>query len=88
MGVQKKTRRVCDNAEIEYLSPHAMRHGFATGLLHKGIDPVTIARLGGWKSPAHVFATYGHARKEDQITDVLSESEVVAFKRAENDHES
>ena len=48
-------------AGIKPLSFHACRHGFATAMLHAGVDPVTIARLGGWKSTAHLFATYGHA---------------------------
>lgn len=58
-------------AGIRHLSYHACRHGFATAALHAGIDPVTIARLGGWKSPAHVFATYGHAMADPTLTDRL-----------------
>jgi integrase len=58
-------------AGIEPLSFHCCRHGFATALLHAGVDPVTIAKLGGWKSPAHVFNTYGHAKDDRKITDVI-----------------
>ena len=36
-------------ADIQHLSFHACRHGFATALLHTGADVVTIAELGGWK---------------------------------------
>lgn len=56
-------------AGIEPLSFHACRHGFATAALHAGLDPVTVAKRGGWKSPAHVFATYGHAVEDITVTE-------------------
>ena len=59
-------------AGIAPLTYHALRHGFATALLHKGIDPVTVAKLGGWKTPQHVFATYGHAMDDRTLTDLIS----------------
>jgi integrase len=59
-------------AGLPYIPPHrAGRHGFATGLLRAGIDPVTIARLGGWKTPRHVFETYGHAMEDRTLTEAL-----------------
>jgi hypothetical protein len=33
---------------IARLTFHSCRHGFATKLLHDGIDVVTVAKLGGW----------------------------------------
>jgi integrase len=60
-------------AGIEYLSPHSCRHGFATGLLRAGVDPVTVAKLGGWKSAAQVFSTYGHASEDRTLTDLLTQ---------------
>ncbi|HEY0220013.1 MAG TPA: integrase [Afipia sp.] len=68
----KSWRRVCRDAGIEALTPHSCRHGFATALLHKGIDPVTIAKLGGWKSARHVLETYGHASDDTTLTDLIS----------------
>jgi integrase len=59
-------------AGIKALTPHCCRHGFATGMLHAGIDPVTVADLGGWKSPAQLFKTYGHARKDKTLPDLLT----------------
>jgi integrase len=59
-------------AEIKPLSFHACRHGFATAMLQAGVDVVTVAKLGGWKSPAHVFATYGHAAEDDTLADRIS----------------
>lgn len=60
-------------AGIKPLSPHCCRHGFATGLLRRGVDVVTVAWLGGWKSPAQVLATYGHANKNPKLTDLLTD---------------
>jgi integrase len=62
---------VAEAAGIDRLTFHSCRHGFATGLLHRGVDPVTVAKRGGWKTPAHVFATYGHAREDKKVTDLL-----------------
>lgn len=59
-------------AGIKRLTPHACRHGFATTLLQRGIDPVTVAKLGGWATPAHVFATYGHAMDDDTVVDLIT----------------
>lgn len=58
-------------AGIKKLSFHACRHGFATTALQRGINPVDVAKLGGWKSPQHVFATYGHASEDHTLTDRL-----------------
>ena len=63
-----------ERAGIKRLSPHCCRHGFATGLLRRGVDVVTVAWLGGWKSPAQVLATYGHANKNPRLTDLLTDA--------------
>lgn len=71
-------------AGIKPLSYHSCRHGFATGLLDQGVNPVTVAKRGGWKSPQHVFATYGHDIAEDEITDVLTGPKSTQQKRKFN----
>jgi len=63
--------KVIARAGIEYLTYHSCRHGFATALLHKKIDPITVSKLGGWKSAQHVFDTYGHAMDDDTLADVI-----------------
>lgn len=59
-------------AGIKRLTPHSCRHGFATTLLHAGIDPITVAKRGGWKDPQQLFRTYGHAMDDETVTNVLT----------------
>lgn len=70
-SAQRSWEATIKRAGIEPLTFHSCRHGFATGLLRAGIDVVTVAKLGGWKSPAHVFSTYGHANEDVTQTDKL-----------------
>ena len=63
-------------AGIQRLTPGCGRHGFATELLRRGVDVVTVAWLGGWESPEHVLKTYGHALKRRDLTDVLVGTEL------------
>jgi len=60
-----------ERAGIKRLTPHCMRHGFATGLLRRGLDVLTVAHLGGWKDAGQVLRTYGHANKNRKLTDLL-----------------
>lgn len=59
-------------AGLKHLSYHRCRHGFATGLLDKGVNPITVAKRGGWNDARHVFETYGHDVAPDDVTDVLT----------------
>ena len=59
-------------AGIKRLTPHSCRHGFATTLLHAGIDPITVAKRGGWKDPQQLFRTYGHAMDDETVTNLLT----------------
>jgi integrase len=58
-------------AKIKRLTPHSCRHGFATGLLRRGVDVVTVAWLGGWKDATQVLKTYGHANKDPRLNNLL-----------------
>jgi integrase len=64
-------KKALANGNIEALSFHSTRHGFATNLLHEGVDPVTVAKLGGWASAQHVFQTYGHSKDDPTLTERL-----------------
>lgn len=59
-------------AGIKNLTPHSLRHGFATGLLRAGVDPVTVAWLGGWENAQQVVETYGHAMRDRTLTNRLT----------------
>jgi integrase len=59
-------------AGIKRLTPHSCRHGFATGMLHKGVDIISVAEQGGWKSPAQLFKTYGHGQPDKRLSNVLT----------------
>lgn len=69
-------RGAIKRAGIKRLTPHSCRHGFATGLLRRGVDVTTVAYLGGWKTPAQVLKTYGHALKDITLTDRLIDAEL------------
>jgi integrase len=73
--------RAVEAAGIEPLTFHSCRHGFATALLQRGVDVVTIAKLGGWKSPAHVFQTYGHAQDDATLTDRIFDTDLTRPKK-------
>lgn len=70
-SVRKPWNAAIERAGIKYVTPHGCRHGFATGLLHAGVDPVTVAKRGGWKSTAQLFATYGHAMDDETVANRL-----------------
>lgn len=70
-SVRKPWDAVVARAGIKQVTPHGCRHGFATGLLHAGVDPITVAKRGGWKSPAQLFATYGHAMDDETVANRL-----------------
>lgn len=65
-------RKACQRAGIMPLTYHCCRHGFATAMLQAGVDPVTVAKRGGWKSAQHVFQTYGHALEDETVTDRIA----------------
>jgi len=56
----------------------------ATKLLHDGVDVVTVAKLGGWSTPAQVLSTYAHAKDDPNITDTLFDTELAQPKTASN----
>lgn len=68
--------KVIERAKIEYLTYHSCRHGFATALLHKQVDPITVSKLGGWKSAQHVFDTYGHAMDDDTLANRITDTKI------------
>jgi hypothetical protein len=46
----KPFRTACEAAGLADVSPHVLRHHFASRLAMAGVDPRTIQELGGWRS--------------------------------------
>lgn len=84
-AAEKSWKAAVARAGIAKLSFHSCRHGFATAMLRAGVDIVTVAKLGGWKNPQHVFQTYGHASDDLTLTDRigtdLTQREIGAVKK-------
>ncbi|HCP81265.1 MAG TPA: site-specific integrase [Octadecabacter sp.] len=70
-SVRGPWNNVIKRAQIERLTPHCCRHGFATSMLHLGFDPKTVAERGGWKDATTVLRTYAHAMKDKTVTNAL-----------------
>lgn len=48
----------CDRLQLPRMSPHALRHGFATFMLAGGVDAVTVSHLLGHADVAFTLKTY------------------------------
>lgn len=70
-SVSKTWRGIVARAGLAALTPHCLRHGFATEMLRAGFDVATVARSGGWKDPSTVLRTYAHALEDRTVTDAL-----------------
>lgn len=53
-------RGLIKRAGVEGVTPHSLRHYFASGLIAEGCDVVTVQRALGHKSPSITLDTYSH----------------------------
>ncbi|MDP2051119.1 MAG: site-specific integrase [Cypionkella sp.] len=81
-------KQVWDNAiaraGIARLTPHSCRHGFATTMLRAGIDPKTVAAMGGWKDVATVMKYYAHAVTDPTVTDAVFGTNITQSQNAQS----
>src|SRR5262249_17646259 len=54
-------RAACRRAGLTDITPHTLRHTFATRLIENGVDLRTVQELGGW-SNLKMLERYGHVR--------------------------
>jgi integrase len=50
----------CKAAGLEGVTPHTLRHTFASRLMENGVDPIKITKLAGWSS-IKMLDRYAHA---------------------------
>src|SRR5207244_2916769 len=48
-SIRTAFRHACRRAGLNSVTPHTLRHTFASRLAMAGVDPRTIQELGGWK---------------------------------------
>ena len=48
--IRKAFEAACDEAKLTGVTPHTLRHTFASRLAMAGVDPRTIQEFGGWSS--------------------------------------
>lgn len=62
-------RAACRRAGLRDVTPHTLRHTFATRLIENGVDLRTVQELGGW-SQIQMLQRYGHvtpSRKAEAV---------------------
>jgi integrase len=76
-GPQRPWETAEKRAGIPHISPHnAGRRLFATAMIQAGVDPVTVAKAGGWKSVRMVVDVYAQpADTTEAVNRVFGNSE-------------
>ncbi len=60
----------CDRAGIERISPHGLRHSWASRLAAAGVPRRSLMELGGWKSSEVLDEIYSHVT-DDQLESLM-----------------
>jgi len=67
-AIDKIIKKYCKRAEIEFISPHILRHVFSTKLLKEGnVDIVTVSKLLGHSSIQVTQSFYISTTREDRF---------------------
>jgi integrase len=65
-GIKGCFRCAIKRAGVKRITPHGMRHTFATSLLHRGVSPNEVAEILGHADVATLLNTYAHALPSDR----------------------
>ncbi len=76
----------CERARLSGVTPHVLRHTFASWLAMAGTDLRTIQELGGWRSIQMVerYAHLSDDHKREAIDSLSRENMVTVFTTSEN----
>jgi site-specific recombinase XerD len=69
ISVRNSFDTACQRAGLSDVTPHTLRHTFATRLIENGVDLRTVRELGGW-SQIKMLDRYGHvspSRKAEAV---------------------
>jgi integrase len=59
-SIHARFNNSCRRAGLTDVTPHTLRHTFASRLLASGVDPIMATKLGGWSS-IKMLDRYAHA---------------------------
>lgn len=57
----------CERAGLPRVSPHGLRHSFASLALHLGMSERECMEIGGWSNPATMHRIYQHISAADRL---------------------
>jgi integrase len=79
--VRRGFNTACRKAGLTDVTPHTLRHTFATRLIEHGVDLRTVQELGGW-AKIEMLERYGHvttARKAEAVERLAGNSPTVSI---------
>jgi site-specific recombinase XerD len=80
-SVRSAFRTACKNAGLKGVTPHTLRHTFASRLVMAGVDLRTVQELGGWAS-LRMVERYSHlspSHRAEAIERIASKNFTNAF---------
>ena len=81
----KNLKRICKGKNLKYVTPHGLRHSFASLCYHLGISEAETMRLGGWSDPGVMRKVYTHLAAKDKTDAEIKLKEFFSKKKKDND---
>ncbi len=80
-SIKTAFQTACRRAKLVNVTPHVLRHTFASPLAMTGAHPRTIQELGGWSELAMVerYAHLSASHKADAVERIASENSPTGF---------